>query len=144
MPLHLSPVRIDSAPAVFNSPMYRFAAVFLAIVVAAVVAPAAAQARTGSCLAPGVQALCEVWTGKVTTIGDADTIYVAVEGDGIPGSVSVRITGVNAAELSVYGSAIRRRGECPAVEATARIEQLIRRSKGRVRLAAGHPAGQPP
>ena len=138
--MHLSPVRIDSAPAVFNSPMRRFAAVFLAIVLAAVVAPAAAQARTGSCLAPGVQALCEVWTGKVTTIGDADTIYVAVEGDGIPGSVSVRVTGVNAAELSVYGSATRRRGECHAVEATSRIEQLIRRSKGRVRLAAMDPA----
>jgi endonuclease YncB( thermonuclease family) len=133
-------VRIDGAAAVFNSAMHRLGAVFLALVLAAVVAPAAAEARTGSCLAPGVQAVCTVWNGKVTTIGDGDTIYVNVEGDGVTGSVSVRVTGVNAAELSVYGSATRRRGECHATEATARMEQLIRRSKGRVRLAALDPA----
>jgi len=120
--------------------MHRLGAVLLAIVLAAVIAPAAAQARSGSCLAPGVQAVCSVWIGKVTTIGDGDTIYVDAPGDGIAGPVSVRITGINAAELSVYGSATRRRGECHAVEATARIEQLIRRSKGRVRLAALDPA----
>jgi endonuclease YncB( thermonuclease family) len=139
MRLHLRGLRIVSAADVFNSAMHRLGAVFLALVLAAVIAPAAAQARTGTCLAPDVQALCTVWTGKVTTIGDGDTVYVNVEGDGISSSVSVRITGINAAELSVYGSATRRRGECHAVEATARIEQLIGRSKGRVRLAALDP-----
>src|ERR1700742_395970 len=140
MRLHLRGVRIVSGAAVLDFAMHRLGAVLLAMLVLVVAAPAAAEARTGSCLAPGVRALCTVWNGKVTTIGDGDTIYVAVEGDGITGSVSVRITGVNAAELSVYGSATRRRGECHAVEATARIEQLIRRSKGRVRLGALDPA----
>ena len=53
----------------------------LIVLAALAVAPAAAEARTGSCLAPGVEALCTVWTGKVTYIGDGDTIYVDVKGD---------------------------------------------------------------
>jgi endonuclease YncB( thermonuclease family) len=122
--------------------MHRLHVFLLAFAAAAVLvagADVAHAARTGSCLAPGVQAVCTVWNGKVTYIGDADTIYVDVEGDR-RGPVSVRVTGVNATELSVYGTAVRRRGECHAVEATARVEHLIGRSRGRVRLAALDPA----
>ena len=99
------------------------------------------EARTGSCLAPGVKQICTVWTGKVTFIGDGDTIYVDVKGDRTQKAQHVRMTGFNAMEQSVYSSiASRRRGECHALEATSRLEQLIRRSRWRVRLAALNPA----
>jgi endonuclease YncB( thermonuclease family) len=88
-----------------------------------------------------VKALCTVWTGKVTFIGDGDTIYVDVKGDRTEKAQHVRMTGYNAMEQSVYSSiASRRRGECHALEATSRLEQLIRRSRWRVRLAALNPA----
>ena len=120
--------------------MHRLLA-FLIVLAALVVAPAAAQARTGSCLAPGVEELCTVWTGKVTFIGDGDTIYVDVNGDRTSKTAHVRMTGFNAMEQTVYSSiASRRRGECHALEATSRLEQLIRRSRWRVRLAAQNPA----
>jgi endonuclease YncB( thermonuclease family) len=120
--------------------MTRVFVALLAFLAVAAAAPAVAAARTGSCLVPGVDAVCTVWTGKVTTIGDGDTIYVNVEGDGISGSVHVRLTGINAAEQSVYSkAAANRRGECHALEATSRLEALIRKSRGRVRLAALDP-----
>jgi endonuclease YncB( thermonuclease family) len=111
------------------------------IVLAAFVAvPAAAEARTGSCLAPGVKALCTVWTGKVTFIGDGDTVYVDVKGDRTKKTQHVRLTGFNSMEQSVYSSnPARRRGECHALEATSRLESLIRASRWRVRLAAQNP-----
>jgi endonuclease YncB( thermonuclease family) len=112
----------------------------LIVLAALAVAPAAAQARTGSCLAPGVKQICTVWTGKVTYIGDGDTIYVDVKGDRTTKSLHIRMTGFNAMEQSVYSSiASRRRGECHALEATGRLEQLIRASRWRVRLAALNP-----
>ena len=100
----------------------------------------AAEARVGSCLAPGAKTLCTIWTGKVTFIGDGDTIYVDVKGDRTSKRLHVRMTGFNATEQSVYSSiASRRRGECHALEATSRLEQLIRASRWRVRLAALDP-----
>jgi hypothetical protein len=51
------------------------------------------------------------------------------------------MTGINATEQTVYGSTARqRRGECHSLEATARLEQLLRRSRWRVRLYALDPA----
>jgi endonuclease YncB( thermonuclease family) len=111
------------------------------IVLAALAFAPAAEARVGSCLAPGTKALCTVWTGKVTYIGDGDTIYVDVKGDRTSKTLHVRMTGLNATEQSVYSmTPSRRRGECHALEATARLEQLIRASRWRVRLAALDPA----
>jgi endonuclease YncB( thermonuclease family) len=112
----------------------------LILVLAAVAVPTAAEARTGSCLAPEVKALCTVWTGKVTYIGDGDTVYVDVKGDRTTKSQHIRLTGFNATEQSVYSSdPRRRRGECHALEATSRLEQLIRAGRWRVRLAAQNP-----
>lgn len=120
--------------------MPRLLASLIAVLAVAAL-PAAAEARTGSCLAPGVRALCTVWTGKVTYIGDGDTVYVDVKGDRTRKAQHIRLTGFNAMEQSVYsGTASRRRGECHALEATSRLEQLIRGSRGRVRLAAQNPA----
>jgi endonuclease YncB( thermonuclease family) len=112
----------------------------LIVVLAALAFAPAAQARVGSCLAPGAKILCTVWTGKVTYIGDGDTIYVDVKGDRTSKTLHVRMTGLNATEQSVYSmTPSRRRGECHSLEATARLEQLIRASRWRVRLAAQDP-----
>jgi endonuclease YncB( thermonuclease family) len=112
----------------------------LIVVLAALAVVPAAEARVGSCLAPGSKALCTVWTGKVTFIGDGDTIYVDVKGDRTSKRLHVRMTGLNATEQTVYSSvAAQRRGECHALEATSRLEQLIRASNWRVRLAALDP-----
>jgi len=81
-----------------------------------------------------------VETGKVTFVADGDTIDVDIDGDGTRRARRVRLTGINAMELRVYShTASRRRGDCHGVEATARLEQLIRRSHWRVRLAAQDP-----
>jgi endonuclease YncB( thermonuclease family) len=125
---------------VFNTAMLRLLATMFALAVAALALPPAAGAATGSCLVPASGEVCTISKGKVTFIGDGDTIFVDVAGDGISGSVSVRLTGVNAAEQTVYSKqAANRRGECHALEATARLEALIRKSRGRVRLAALDP-----
>ena len=124
--------------------MPRLRLVLPALLLALLAVPAAASAqRTGSCLVPGVFESCSVWTGKVTYVADADTIYVDVDGDRTSARAYVRITGINAAEQTVYSqTAARRRGECHALEATARLEQLIKKSRGRVRLTAQDPASR--
>jgi endonuclease YncB( thermonuclease family) len=97
----------------------------------------AAQARSGSCLLPGVKTKCSIWTGKVVYIADGDTVYVDLAHDGSSRIVTVRFTGINAMEQTVYSAnPARRRGFCHAVQATSRLEQLIRGSGGIVRLAA--------
>ena len=87
--------------------------------------PCAADART--------------WRGKVTSFDDGDTVKVDIAGDGMKVAKRVRITGIQAMEQTVYSNyPERRRGECHALEATARLEQLIRRSHRRVRVSAQH------
>ena len=52
----------------------------------------------------------------------------------------MRLTGINEIEQSVYSrDPSKRRGECHALEATARFEQLIARGGDVVRLAAQNP-----
>jgi endonuclease YncB( thermonuclease family) len=93
----------------------------------------------GSCLLRAGSPTCHVWFGKVTYIGDGDTIYVRQ--DGTRAVQRIRITGIQAMEQTVYAPrASQRRGECHAVEATDRLEQLLRAGKMRVRLAAQDPA----
>jgi micrococcal nuclease len=113
---------------------------FLLLLGAGAAAPAA-EARTGSCLPPASPLICHVWTGKVTFMGDGDTVFVDIDGDRMRSSVPVRITGINATEQTVYSNvASRRRGECHSVEATGRLEELLRRNRFRVRLYALDPA----
>jgi endonuclease YncB( thermonuclease family) len=103
-----------------------------------------ANAQTPAYSAPcgtGVAApTCQFWTGKVTFIGDGDTLSVDIDGDGTKKPVRVRLTGVNAMEESVYTNVPEDRlGDCHAGEATARLEYLVKQAKGRVRLAAQDP-----
>jgi endonuclease YncB( thermonuclease family) len=88
-------------------------------------------------LAVPVAADARTWHGRVTSFDDGDTIKVDIAGDGTRAAKRVRITGIQAMEQSIYSNTpSRRRGECHALEATARLEQLIRRSHRRVRLYA--------
>jgi endonuclease YncB( thermonuclease family) len=118
--------------------MLRNLCVLAAAVIAAVTAAASpASAATGPCVPGGPT--CHFWSGKVTFIADGDTIDVRVGGRVHP----VRITGINAMELSRYSKyPSRRRGDCHGVAATNRLEQLLRRGHLRVRLAAEDPASR--
>jgi endonuclease YncB( thermonuclease family) len=116
--------------------MRRLAVTLLTLALMAVAA-APADARSGSCLIPGVDARCSIWTARVTFVGDGDTIYVDLAGDRTHRTYPVRMTGINAMEQTVYSARpSERRGQCHALEATARLEQLIRASGWSVRLAA--------
>ena len=99
--------------------------------------PGIAEARSGSCLLPGSTLRCSIWTGRVTYIADGDTFYVDLRGDGARRIYTVRVTGINAMEQTVYSAhPWERRGYCHALEATSRLEGMIRRGGGIVRLAA--------
>jgi len=111
------------------------ALVLLAAVLA--FAPAAA-AKRGACVPGQVGPSCHVWTAKVKSVNDGDTLDVDVHGDGTAASRRIRMTGVQAMEQTVYSSR-QRQGECNAVVATLRLEQLVRKGRGVVRLAAEDP-----
>jgi endonuclease YncB( thermonuclease family) len=103
--------------------------------------PAAAAARTGPCVLGAKHSpKCEIWYGKVTFVGDGDTVNVRLDGMNKKAfGPRVRISGIQAMEEYTYTSdRKKRRGECHANEATARLEGLVKQSKGRVQLVAQH------
>ena len=114
-----------------------------ALALLAGVVPQPAGAATAACI-PGTQEpLCTVWTGHVDFVADADTLDVDVAGDGRRTPVRTRVTGIQAMEQRVYSRyATRRRGDCHALEATARVAALVRAAGGRVRVAAQNPASR--
>jgi endonuclease YncB( thermonuclease family) len=114
----------------------------LAVVVAAVPAvfallptPPAHAAFRAPCT-PGDAAgpRCTWWNARLTFVADGDTIDARIAG---VGTRRIRVTGINAMELSVYSrTPSRRRGACHAVAAAALVDRLDRRSYRRIRLAA--------
>ena len=116
----------------------RLLPILLLLCCALALAPAAAQAKRGACIVGLPGPGCEVWKAKVLDVGDGDTFDVDVANDGTTRTRRIRFTGVQAMELSSY-AARHRLGDCHAVQATERVEQLVRRAKGRVRLAAEDP-----
>jgi micrococcal nuclease len=113
----------------------------IAILVAAALAlvagaPAASAVSRGPCL-PGTSGpQCFIWTVKVIAVHDGDTFDARVEGK----RKRIRMTGINAMEHSVYArDPRRRRGDCHALEATARLERLIKAGGRKVRLVAQDP-----
>ncbi len=107
---------------------------------AALLATAAAPAAATTACRPGAGSpACHVWTGKVSWVPDGDTPLVDVYGDGTDTPKSIRLIGVQAMEQTVYHpTPSRRRGECHALAATARVEQLVRAGGGVVRMTAQH------
>src|SRR4051812_48655595 len=96
----------------------------------------AARGATGPCV-PGTSApRCTFWDGKVTSVSDGDTMRVTLA-DGA--HVIVRVSGINAMELSDYDTR-NRQGACHGVEAADRTSQLVKEAKGRVRLSAIDPS----
>src|SRR3954452_7578800 len=114
--------------------------ILLALLALAALTAAPASARVGRCLPGKSGPFCHLWTGKVTRVNDGDTMHVDIAGDG-RGPRSIRLINIQAMEQSVYSKhPERRRGECHALEATARLEQLVKKGHRRVRLAAQNPA----
>ena len=94
----------------------------LLLCVCALMLPSAASART--------------WPARFVSINDGDTIDARVGGR----VFTVRLSAMQAMEQHTYSSNPgKRTGECNAVEATSRLEQLIRASHGRLRLSAQDP-----
>jgi endonuclease YncB( thermonuclease family) len=100
-----------------------------------------AAAATGPCGTSASSPKCRLWYGTVTFIGDGDTVSVRLDDHKKDPPVRVRVTGIQAMEEFVYTTnPAERRGDCQANEATARLEYLVKLSKGRVQLAAQDPA----
>lgn len=96
----------------------------------------AALADRGPCI-PGTQGpTCRIWTGTVGAVDDGDTINVDIAGDGTSREKKIRLTGIQAMELTRYGRRRGRLGECHGVAAAERLEEIIRRGRSRVRIAA--------
>lgn len=107
---------------------------------AALLAPVPAGAASGPCRDDGTGPTCQYWTGTVVTVDDGDTVHVDLDGDGSHRLETVRLIGIQAMEQSVYShDPSKRRGECHALEATARLESIIKAARGRVRIAAQDP-----
>ena len=65
--------------------MRRLITLLTSLLLIAVAAPAAAEAASrGQCLLRKSGPQCYVWTGKVTFVGDGDTVRVDIDGDGTP------------------------------------------------------------
>ena len=78
-----------------------------------------------------------VWNGKVRYVDDGDTLDADVPGDGFGGLLRVRIIGIQAMEQTSYRAA-QRAGDCHAVDATNRLEQLVK-SKKKIRVTSLYP-----
>src|SRR5829696_2807549 len=117
----------------------------LPALIALLALPSAAAAEVqagipGPCEVGARTELCQFWTGKVTFIGDGDTMSVDLAGDKTKKPVRVRITGIDTMEQWYYtNNPNDRTGECHANDATNRLEQLVSRSRKRVRLSAMNP-----
>jgi len=111
-------------------------AIFAAVVLACGVGTTA-DARTGPCFPGAHGAPCRFQTAKVTSVNDGDTVDVRLHGR----AFEVRLRAVQAMELTRYSDhRAKRRGQCHAVAAANRVEDLVRASHMRVRLSSQHPA----
>jgi endonuclease YncB( thermonuclease family) len=97
--------------------------------------------RSGPCR-PGDPAspACQVWTAKVKSINDGDTIGVDIDGDGSRRVFQIRFTGIQAMEETRYSQDVRKlRGQCHAVAAAVFVHRLVRLGHHRVRLTSQNP-----
>ena len=91
----------------------------------------AALALLGAALAPAALAPAPVaadltQSGRVAHVSDGDTVLVDLDSDFTATPIRVRITGVQAMELSTYSRDLSRiAGECHGAEATRRMHELV-------------------
>lgn len=113
--------------------MRRGPAILAGALLAATLAAESASARRAPCAEGASAPKCTFTDARVSFIADGDTIRVTLGGR----TRTIRFTGINAMELTRYSKyPSRRRGACHGLEATAFVERAIKRSGGRVRLAA--------
>ena len=112
----------------------------LVVLIAGLTPPAparGAEPERGPCTSEEDSPACEFAYGEVAFVADGDTLDVRLPGAGVR---RVRLTGINAMELTRYSrDPASRRGACHAVAATKRLEHLVEKGGGRVRLAAQDP-----
>ena len=81
-----------------------------------------------------------MWTAKVKSINDGDTIGVDIDGDGSRRVFQIRFTGIQAMEETRYSEDVRKlRGQCHAVAAAVFVHRLVRLGHHRVRLTSQNP-----
>src|SRR3954453_23605103 len=103
--------------------VFRTLVLLCLLTVFAGLSPGSANAEySGRGLAGATGPRCHFWQAKISRYEDGDTIAVHI--NGIKGEKNVRFIGIQAMEQTVYSSnhPERRRGECHALEATARQE----------------------
>jgi len=116
------------------------ASLLLALSLAALPA-GGAEASSGPCFPGHSGASCQFRSATVTSINDGDTVKVDLNGDRSRRIYSIRFRAVQAMELRRYGiRRSRRGGDCHAVAAANRVEDLIRAARNRVRLSAQQPS----
>jgi endonuclease YncB( thermonuclease family) len=102
-------------------------------------APSAEAAR-GPCIPGTKKPKCQIWKAKVFTTADGDTFNAKIYEHGKWSKRrDIRLLGVQAMELSDYSRAHGRKGDCHAVAAAERFEDLLQGPKTKrriVRLAA--------
>jgi endonuclease YncB( thermonuclease family) len=100
----------------------------------ALIAVPAANAASVPCVVGTKAPKCKVWTAKGTDAADGDTFRPKVkQGKKWSEKVTVRMTGIQAPELSSYSRAHGRKGNCMGVEAAEELDKLL---KGQYRLVA--------
>jgi endonuclease YncB( thermonuclease family) len=119
------------------------AAALFAGVLSLAAAPRADAAWKAPCIAGTAKPTCYFSKGRVTFVADGDTLDVNVHGDGTSRPLRVRVIGINAMEQDAYSRDPRkRRGACHSIEATARLQRLVRGSRGLVRLSSQRPVSK--
>ena len=111
------------------------AGISLALAATAVLT-APAHADRGPCIPGTKKPTCVIWTGTVGAVDDGDTIMVDIAGDGTAQEKKIRLTGIQAMELTTYGRKRGRAGECHGVAAAERLEGILRKGRSKVRIAA--------
>ena len=97
----------------------------LSTLMAGVLTPAA-EAKRGPCIPGQKKPTCQIWKAKVFTTADGDTFNAKIwEGGRWTPRKDIRLLGVQAMELTDYSRAHGREGDCHAVAAAERFEELL-------------------
>lgn len=107
----------------------RLALPLLAIVASLAMAPSA-SAKKGPCVLGQKKPKCFIQNAKVRAVGDGDT-FKATIGNSKKQQL-IRMTGIQAMELKVYGRRKGRVGECNAVKAADALDGMLRRKTVRL------------
>ncbi len=86
--------------------------------------PGVASAGRGSCVLGQKKPKCFIQDAKVVAVGDGDTFKARIGNS--KHLQLVRMTGIQAMELKVYGRRKGRKGECNAVKAADALDKMVR------------------